>query len=69
MLGWRNQLFEKLFWKRLFFLSEDEKNYMADHIVDLIHQTLIVQSTILASQALGVPRNKLSFKDATKFLP
>lgn len=42
---------------------------MAEYTASVIHQTLIVRSTISASQALGVPRDNLSVKDTTKFLP
>lgn len=68
MLGERKQLFEKLFRKHLFFLSGDAENYMAEYTMNIIHKTLIIRSTILASQALGMLTYNLSFKNTTKFL-
>ena len=53
----------------IFFLPDDAENYLADCTVNVIHQTLIVRAVALASQALNVPRDNLSLKNTTKFLP
>lgn len=69
MLDWRKLLFENLFWKHLFFFPDGAENYTAEYTVSVIHQTLNIRSTILASQALGVPRDNISLKETVKFLP